>query len=318
MALKKHIMRVLGLLLLGMLPSHNVLEAAPQIIPVWPQLHISAAQRHDRTIRKVIGDVVIHPVRWPTLTLFPAPKTVANGCAIVICPGGGYAVEAMSLEGYRVARWFNKRGASCFVLKYRLPNGKLPPSGVPWPLQDVRRAVQIVRAHATQWHINPHRVGVMGFSAGGSVASLAGVHWLPGNPNAGNPLNRFSTRPDFLVLGYPVISMMPSITNRGTFLRLLGQNPTRDIEKYFSSELNVTALTPPAFIFFAHDDTTVNHQNEKRFYAALKRHGIGAKLVEFQRGRHGFGLGEKNTDSMQWPKDCARWLQQMHFLPPVK
>ncbi len=310
----KHLAMTFALLLTGSAAA----VATPQVIPIWPQLHISAAQRHDRTIRKAIGDVVIHPVRWPTLTLFPAPKTLANGCAIVICPGGGYAVEAMSLEGYRVARWFNKRGASCFVLKYRLPNGKLPPSGVPWPLQDVRRAVRIVRAHATQWHINPQRVGVMGFSAGGSVASLAGVHWLPGNPNAKNLFNRFSTRPNFLVLGYPVISMMPAITNRGTFLRLLGQHPTRGIEKYFSGELNVTALTPPAFIFYAHDDTTVNHQNEKRFYAALKSNGIAAKLIEFQHGHHGFGLGKKGTDSTQWPRDCAHWLQQMHFLPPVK
>jgi acetyl esterase/lipase len=155
----------------------------------------------------------------------------------------------------------------------------------------------------------------MGFSAGGSVASLAGVHWLPGNPDAGNPLDRFSTRPDFLVLGYPVISMMPGITHPGSQDGLLGKAPPLDLEQYFSSELNVTPLTPPTFMFYAHDDTTVNHQNEKRFYAALKRNGIPAKLVEFKHGGHGFGLGIKGTDSTQWPKDCARWLKRMHFIP---
>jgi acetyl esterase/lipase len=147
------------------------------------------------------------------------------------------------------------------------------------------------------------------------VASLAGVHWLPGNPAAKNPLNRLSTRPDFMVLGYPVISMMPTITNRGTHNGLLGQHPPLDLEQYFSSELNVTPLTPPAFIFYAHDDRTVNHQNEKRFYAALKRNAIPAKLIEFRHGQHGFGLGRKGTDSVQWPRDCVTWLAKMKFIP---
>ncbi len=288
---------------------------APRVIPVWPELHVTPAQRAGHSfIKKHKGCIILHPVLWPTLTIFPAPEKAADGCAIVICAGGGYGVEAISLEGYRVARWFNKVGISCYVLKYRLPQQSLPASGVPWPLQDVRRAVQIIRAHATQWHINPYHVGVMGFSAGGSLAALSGVHWLPGNPNARDPLNKFSTRPDFLVLGYPTTSMMPGIANKGTRHNLLGRHAPLDVEKYFSGELNVTPLTPPAFIFYAHDDRTVNHQNEKRFYAALRRNGVPAKLVEFKRGRHGFGLGEKGTDSTQWPRDCVRWLKEMNFI----
>ena len=289
--------------------------ATPRVIPVWPGLKVSPAQRAGHSfMKKHKGCIILHPVLWPTLTIFPAPEKEADGCAIVICAGGGYGVEAISLEGYRVARWFNKVGVSCYVLKYRLPQQKLPPGGVPWPLQDVRRAVQIIRAHATQWHIDPHHVGVMGFSAGGSLAALSGVHWLPGNPNARDPLNRFSTRPDFLVLGYPTTSMMPGIANKGTRHNLLGLHAPLDVEKYFSGELNVTPLTPSAFIFYAHDDRTVNHQNEKRFYAALRRNGVPAKLVEFKRGKHGFGLGEKGTDSTQWPRDCVRWLKEMKFL----
>ncbi|NNM84734.1 MAG: alpha/beta hydrolase [Phycisphaerales bacterium] len=290
---------------------------APQaVIPVWPKLNVPAAQRvvhyHQN---KYIGQIALHPILWPTLSLFPAPRRLANGCAVVICPGGGYSVEAMSLEGYRVARRLNEAGISCFVLEYRLPLGKLPPSGIPWCLQDVRRAVQIVRSHAAAWNINPHDVGVMGFSAGGSVAVLSGVHWLPGNPDAKDPLNRLSTRPDFLVLGYPVISMLPAITHMGSHNNLLGQHPPLDVEQYFSGELNVTALTPPSFIFYAHNDTTVNHQNEKQFYAALVRNRIPAKLVKFKLGNHGFGLGQKGTDSTRWPAMCLRWLKARGFLP---
>ena len=303
-------------LTLSLLPSAAVSAATRPVIPVWPHLNVPKSQRADKSFYPAgRGRHIRGPIRWPTLRIYLPPANKADGCAVVICPGGAYVEEAIGLEGYRVARWFNNLGVSCFVLKYRLPNGKLPPSGVPWPLQDVRRAVQIVRAHAKQWHIDPHDVGVMGFSAGGSVASLAGVHWLPGNPNAANVLDRFSTRPDFLVLGYPVISMMPGITHPLSHAELLGKNAQLDVDHYFSSELNVTALTPPAFIFYAHDDHAVNHQNEKRFYAALKRNGIAAKLIEFKHGGHGFGLGLKGTDSTGWPKACAAWLKKERFLP---
>ncbi len=315
MALAKQVTKVLGAVLLGLLLSHNVLEAAPRIIPIWPQLNIPISQRQPKINR--IG-VLLAPVRWPELTCYPAPANNNSGTAVVICPGGGYVSEWVPPEGVAPAKWFNHIGVNCYILRYRLPDGKLPPSGVPWPLQDVRRAVQIVRAHAKQWHINPHHVGVMGFSAGGSVASLAGVHWLPGNPNATNPLDRFSTRPNFLVLCYPVISMMPGITHPGSHNALLGLHPPLDVEQYFSSELNVTALTPPAFICFAHDDPLVPTANSIRFYKALRRNGIPAELRMFQRGGHGFGLGRPGTGTVKWPKECERWLRKLHFLPAPK
>ncbi len=290
--------------------------SARTVIPVWPHLHVPPAQRKViKNIQGANGLMEIRPILWPTLMEFPAPKYKRNGCAVVICPGGGYYAEAMALEGYRVARRFNQAGISCYVLRYRLPEGKLPRSGVPWPLQDVRRAIQIVKAHAKAWHINPQDVGVMGFSAGGSVASLAGVHWVPANPQSPDPLNHFSSRPAFMVLGYPVISMLPGITHPGSHDNLLGRHPALLTEKYFSSELNVDALTPPAFIFYAHDDTTVPHQNEKQFYAALRRVGIPAKLVRFKHGQHGFGLGRPGTDSVKWPDLCIKWLRQMKYLP---
>ena len=306
------------LLLLVLFASTAPIDAAaPAVIPVWPHLQVAPALRaYKSEIYRGAGRIIVAPVRWPTLVEYPAPKNKANGCAMITCPGGAYGVECVHWDGTKDARWFNRIGVSVFVLQYRLPDpeGKLPPGGVPWPLQDVRRAVQILRANAKKWHINPHKIGVAGFSAGGSVASLAGVHWLPGNPNAADPLNRFSTRPDFLILGYPTISMMPSIAQIGTRNNLLGTHPPRDVAEYFSSELNVTPLTPPAFICYARDDKVVVHQNEICFYKALLRNGVPAELRVYKRGGHGFSTGKRRGVD-KWGPACEKWMRRMHFLP---
>ena len=303
----------------GPMAVHSATIATGTIIPVWPNLPVPPRLRGDKIVYLLkkpfqLGKTVFPPVRWPTLKVYPAPKNISNGCAVISCPGGGYGSIAVHWEGTRLAKWLNGLGVSCFVLTYRLPDGKLPPSGVPWPLQDVRRAVQILRANAKKWHINPHKIGVAGFSAGGSVASLAGVHWLPGNPNAVDPLNRFSTRPDFLILGYPVISMMPAITNVGTRNNLLGTNPPLDVAEYLSGELNVTPLTPPAFICYAHNDNVVSHQNEILFYKALKRNKVPAELRVYKLGGHGFIQPGYKRTVKEWHLACQHWLARMHFL----
>ncbi len=299
-----------------MATSTIALGAKPQVIPLWPHLHLTLAQRQYKIVTNTqLGRIVLAPVLWPTLTVYPAAKP--NGCAVISCPGGGYGVMCVHWEGGRVAKWFNSIGVSCFVLRYRLPDGKLPRSGVPWPLQDIRRAIQIVRANAKKWNINPSDIGVAGFSAGGSVASLAGVHWLPGNPDAANLLNRFSTRPDFLILGYPVISMMPDIAHIGSRDNLLGKHPPTDVAEYFSSELNVTPLTPPAFICYARDDTVVSPQNEIRFYKALRNNGVPAELRVYKHGNHGFVIGPKKGVD-KWSHACRQWLLKMHFIPSTK
>ena len=295
-------------LVAGVLPAvcRAVATATPpgaaKVIPVFPHLNVPKSQQ------------TVANYAWPTLQYFPAPAAKANGAAVVICPGGGYVEEVMQWEGYGPAAWMNKLGVTAFVLKYRLPKGKLPPGGVPWPLQDVRRAVQIIRAHAKQWHIDPHRIGVMGFSAGGHLASMAGTHWVPANPNAADPLNRFSTRPDFLVLGYPVISMKRSITHPGSRQNLLGNHPPRSEVLYFSSELQVNATTPPTFITCARDDNIVPIQNSIRFAAAMHKVGVPCDFKLFNVGGHGFGLGRPGQDSDAWTGDCARWLRRMGFL----
>lgn len=311
-------MRIITMIAAVLISVSAASADAPVVIPVFPHLALTAAQKRDKIRDNPwpgVGQVVYGPVRWPTLTEFLPPPGRANGCAMIICPGGAYIFESMSAEGYREARYFSRLGIACFVLKYRIPEKNLPASGIPWPLQDARRAMQIVRANAKLWHIDPHRVGIMGFSAGGSVASLAGVHWLPGDPEAKNPLDRYSTRPDFLVLGYPLITLLPIGKQHDAFL-LLGRHSPMDVQRYFSSQLNVDALTPPALIFYAKNDTIVPHENEKSFYDALRRNGVKAKLIVFQKGGHGFGMGVKGTDSTRWPAACARWMRKMGFLKP--
>ena len=267
-----------------------------KVIPVWPNLKVPQNMRARN----------LH--RWPTLTEYLLPAGKANGTAAVICPGGGYVYEAVRHEGYAIAQWLNTLGIQAFVLNYRLPQGGLPAGGVPWPLQDVRQAVRIVRANARQWHINPQRVGVAGFSAGGHLAAMAGTLFLPGNPNAIHAPNRFSTRPDFLILGYPVISMIPGITHAGSHDALLGRHAPLALDRYFSADLMVTRLTPPSFICLARNDTVVPLANSIRFYRALKRNHIPAVLHIYNKGEHGFGLGLAGTDSTRWPASCARWL----------
>ena len=276
--------------------------AAEKVIPVWPNLRVPAAMKPRK----------FH--RWPTLTEFRLPPAKANGTAAIICPGGGYLYEAVKHEGYAVAKWMNTLGIQAFVLNYRLPHGGLPPSGVPWPLQDVRQAVRIVRAHAHRWHIQLNRVGVVGFSAGGHVAAMAGTLFLPANPHAVKPVDRFSTRPDFLILGYPVISMIPGITHPGSHDALLGPHAPMSLDRYFSANLMITKLTPPSFLFFAKNDHVVPHANSISFYRELKRLHIPAELKVYNAGNHGFGLGLAGTDSTHWPAACARWLVKIGMI----
>ncbi len=298
--------------------SASLPMGASAIIPVWPRLDVPADERHT-TLKNTAayGRVTVGPIRWPELTVFrPTKQAAAPHGAIVICPGGGYTGEAMSLEGFRPARWFARRGFTCFVLRYRLPLRMLPKKGVAWPLVDVREAVRLVRSKAEKWHINPADIGVMGFSAGGSVAALAGVHWQPGNPSAVSPARRVSSRPDFMVLVYPVITMMRPYDLPGCTRQLLGPHAGLNLRRYYSAEQNVSAGTPPTYIAFAKSDKIVPHQNEREFYAALRRNGVPAMLDEFKHGRHAFGLGRPGTDSVLWPHRCMVWLRQHGFAPP--
>ena len=253
------------------------------------------------------------PADVPTLTPYPAPREKATGAAIVVCPGGGYQHLAEH-EGRPVAEWLNSLGVSAFVLKYRLgPRYRHPAMS-----QDAARAVRTVRARAVEWGLDPARVGILGFSAGGHLASTAGTHFDAGRADAADPVERVSSRPDLLVLVYPVITMREK-THAGSRRNLLGESPAPELVALLSNEERVTKETPPAFLVHTMTDTAVPVENTLAFVAALRRAGVPFELHVYERGPHGFGLGAARPNRpadpvlSTWPERCADWLRLHGF-----
>jgi acetyl esterase/lipase len=241
----------------------------------------------------------------PTLTYFPARK--GSGTAVIVCPGGGYGKVCYGKEGIAIARWLNTLGVAAFVLKYRLPaEGYIHPV----PLQDAQRAIRLVRSNARKYGIKPDRIGIMGFSAGGHLASTAGTHFDQGDKTAKDPVDRLSCRPDFMILVYPVITFQEPFAHTGSRNNLLGDR--RDDEqmvKSLSNNLQVTQRTPPNFLAHAKDDTKVPVENSILFNRACNEAGVPSELRVYEKGGHGFSLGREGTDSKQWTTDCENWLR---------
>lgn len=249
------------------------------------------------------GSVGDTPPDKPILTAYlPADNPTHTG--IVVCPGGGYAMLAIDKEGTEVARWLNARGVAAFVLTYRYG----PRYHYPIPLLDAQRALRYVRSHASEDSIAQDRIGIMGFSAGGHLASTAGTHFDNGNPDATDPIEHASSRPDFMVLAYPVISMEPGITHNGSLHHLLGEEPNPMLQNELSNETQVTPRTPPTFLFSTTNDETVPVMNSVLFYEALLRAGVPAELHIFERGHHGSGLAQDNPQLRMWPILLQNWL----------
>ncbi len=248
----------------------------------------------------------IRDVTNPKIKVF-FPKNKGNGTAVLICPGGGYTWLAMPVEGYDVAEWLNGLGVTAIVLKYRLPSDSIMENKSVGPLEDAQEAMRDIRRHAKEWNINPDRIGVMGFSAGGHLASTLCTHYNDKIYDS----DTISARPDFAVLAYPVISMRNGITHEGSRKRLLGENPDSSLVRKFSNELHVTDDTPPAFIVQAEDDKSVPVLNSILYFEALKKHNIPAELHIYQKGGHGFGLAKDrgNDTESNWPKACESWLR---------
>lgn len=247
----------------------------------------------------------------PTLAVMLPPADKANGAAVVVCPGGGYGGLAMSYEGIDVGQWLNDHGIAAFVLKYRHKG-----SGYqhPAPLQDAQRAIRTVRARAAELHVDPARIGILGFSAGGHLASSAGTHFEAGKSDAKDPIEHVSSRPDFLILCYPVISFVAPETHQGSKKNLLGENPDPKLVENMSSELAVTSNTPPAFIFHTTADTGVPPENAILFYSALRKAKVPAELHIYEKGPHGVGLGTKVPAVASWPDRCIDWLKHRGLL----
>jgi len=248
----------------------------------------------------------------PALTIFLPVKSQANGTGVIVCPGGSYAALASNHEGRQVANWLNSLGVAAFVLKYRLG----PRYHHPIELGDAQRAIRLVRAHAAEYGIATDRVGIMGFSAGGHLAATIGTHFDDGSTTDSDPVQRQGSRPDFLVLGYPVISFTTLYTHQGSLHNLLGDSPDPKLMQSLSEELQVTAQTPPTFLFHTTEDKTVPVENSVLFYLALRKAGVAAEMHIFERGPHGVGLALRDPALAMWPELLANWFRLHGLLAP--
>jgi acetyl esterase/lipase len=241
----------------------------------------------------------------PALTPYIVPQGKGTGTAVIVCPGGSYQHLSMDKEGDQVAHWLNSIGVTAFVLKYRLG----PKYRHPIELGDAQRAIRMVRHKAEAYRVEPDRIGILGFSAGGHLASTAGTHFDPGNPSAPDPIDRLSSRPDFLVLVYAVISLKPPYVHRGSLQALLGDQPDPALVENLSNELQVTAQTPPTFLFHTSADKTVPAENSALFYLALRKAGVPAEMHIYEQGPHGVGLAQTDEALSSWPGRLADWLR---------
>lgn len=290
---------------------HHI-SSAQTTIPLYNDVPNSkpTAEYKEKSDTGSDGVIRISKVSVPEITIFQPGKTGGKNTAVIICPGGGYSILAYNLEGTVVANILNSWGVTAIVLKYRLPSDEIMKDKSVGPIEDAQRAIQYVRENAVQLNINPDKIGIMGFSAGGHLASTASTHF--DKDYISNP-NHISLRPDFSILGYPVISMMDSLTHRGSRDNLLGKNPSPETAKKFSSELQVTKNTPPTFIVLANDDNGVNPENSIKYYEALLKNKVPAEMHIYQNGGHGFGThlleGKDN-----WMDLLKVWMEHNDFL----
>jgi acetyl esterase/lipase len=243
----------------------------------------------------------------PTMTIYLPAKEKATGSAVVIFPGGGYRMVAIDHEGHQVARWLNELGIAAFVVDYRHRGRGY---GHPAPIQDAQRAIKIVRSRSAEFGIEPNKIGVIGFSAGGHLASTAGTHFNEKFYEPVDANDSASARPDFMILIYPVISM-GSFSHSGSRSALLGGNPSQELADKFSNEKQVDSNTPPTFLVHATDDKTVPAENSISFYMACRKAHVPAEMHIWQKGEHGFGLGKSGTPVSRWPALCADWMDKM-------
>ena len=258
------------------------------------------------------GNLGITRVSRPTLTVYLPPKEKATGAAVIVIPGGGYRMLAASHEGHDVAKRFNEMGVAAFVLKYRLPSDVTMINKEIGPVQDAQRAIQLVREMAREWGIDKNRVGIIGFSAGGHLASTAGTHFNHAYINVGRKVN---LRPDFMILVYPVISFADSITHMGSRENLLGKDPSTEKKLEYSNELQVNKKTPPTYLVHAENDSTVKVQNMLLFATALQKNKVPFDFYLYEKGGHGFGMNNPTSD-IKWMDLVQEWMEKSGWLKP--
>lgn len=282
----------------------GIVQAQNETIPLWSNEIPGSKNTVD--YKEVVNGVTdqVSKVTIPTLTVFIPEKP--NGTAVVICPGGGYSYLAINKEGYKVAKWLNTLGITAFVLKYRLPSDEIMKDKTIGPLQDAQESIRYIRRNAVKWNLNTSKVGVMGFSAGGHLASTLSTHF---KDKLYTISDNISARPDFSVLVYPVISMDEKTTHKGSRNNLLGTSPSDALIEKYSNEKQIDATTPATLLIHANDDKSVPVENSIQYFLALKKHSVSSEIHLYQTGKHGFGLGNKGTSSENWTKQCEEWFR---------
>jgi acetyl esterase/lipase len=280
------------------------------IINIWKNIP-NSKQTDEKEISSYNDIKRISNVINPTLEVFLPSKNTISDKAVIICPGGGYSILAYDWEGTDIAKWFNSKGITAFVLKYRLPNSKSVLTSYEAPLQDAQRAIRWVRMNADMWNINPDKIGIMGFSAGGHLASTLGTQYDSKNNFNEEPLDTISAKPNFMALIYPVITMQDNYTHKGSRNNLLGKNPSEKLKNKFSNELNVNIKTPPTFLIHSSDDKAVSVENSLRFYKSLLDNNVKAEMHIYPFGGHGFGLGIGKKYLENWTDRLYEWLQNL-------
>jgi acetyl esterase/lipase len=274
----------------------GVAQTAPQTVLLWPDGAPGAQGSADSD--------------KPSLTLYPAPDANKIPVGVVVCPGGSYHNLAMDHEGRQIAEWLNHLGISAFILQYRLG----PKYHFPIELWDAQRAIRYVRAHAAEYGLHPNRIGIWGFSAGGHLASTTGTHFDLGDRDAADRIDRQTSRPDFMILAYPVITMEAPYLHLGSRDNLLGEKPDPALAASLSNQTQVTSETPPTFLFHTSDDDVVPVENSIEFYLALRKAGVPAEMHVYLHGKHGVGLAQNHPALHTWPDQLTGWLKSQGIL----
>jgi len=300
------------MLFLGVLFPYGS-KAQVSVIKLWPDKIPGAISNDDYTEKTTSNESIktwIQKVTDPELFVYLPPSEMATGTAVLICPGGGYSGLAFDHEGHAIAGWLNDNGIAGIILKYRLPSDLIMENKSIGPLQDAQEAIRTIRRNAGKWNIDPEKIGVIGFSAGGHLASTLSTHY---DVPAYELKDDISVRPDFSILIYPVITMETSFTHMGSRRNLLGENPDVEAVERFSNEKQITSDTPPAFLVHSGDDNAVPVLNSIVYYEGLHKYGIPSELHIFQKGGHGYGLAREQSTQSAWPDLCLQWLKASGF-----
>jgi len=283
-----------------------------EFLPLWPE----GIPNHIETDESEIiekGEIIwVRNVQEPGLEIYLPAKQSATGKAVIICPGGGYWGLAYDWEGTDIAKWFNSKGVAAFVLKYRLPQSASVSVSYEAPLQDAQRALRMVRKHAEEWNVRKDQIGIMGFSAGGHLASTLGTHFDQENNFKPTPVDTLSARPNFMILVYPVISMNAPYVHEGSRDNLLGKNPDQKLMDKYSNELHVKENTPQTFLVHATDDIAVPVENSLEFYKALKQNGVLSEMHIYPYGGHGFSLAIGKGYLQTWTDRLKNWIEELN------